>query len=54
MTESVNHTSPQLSGPSGPGMRRIQRLHFVGIGGAGMCGIAEVLANQGTRSAAVT
>ncbi|GGW21240.1 UDP-N-acetylmuramate--alanine ligase [Vreelandella venusta] len=47
MTESVNHTSPQLSGPSGPGMRRIQRLHFVGIGGAGMCGIAEVLANQG-------
>jgi UDP-N-acetylmuramate--alanine ligase len=28
-------------------MRRIQRLHFVGIGGAGMCGIAEVLANQG-------
>ncbi|WP_252107683.1 MULTISPECIES: UDP-N-acetylmuramate--L-alanine ligase [unclassified Halomonas] len=33
--------------PSGPGMRRIKRLHFVGIGGAGMCGIAEVLANQG-------
>ncbi|WP_346799283.1 UDP-N-acetylmuramate--L-alanine ligase [Halomonas sp. Bachu 37] len=28
-------------------MRRIRRLHFVGIGGAGMCGIAEVLANQG-------
>lgn len=28
-------------------MRRIQRIHFVGIGGAGMCGIAEVLANQG-------
>ncbi|MCP1314270.1 MULTISPECIES: UDP-N-acetylmuramate--L-alanine ligase [Halomonadaceae] len=28
-------------------MRRIKRLHFVGIGGAGMCGIAEVLANQG-------
>lgn len=32
---------------SGPGMRRIRRIHFVGIGGAGMCGIAEVLANQG-------
>ncbi|GAA3907054.1 UDP-N-acetylmuramate--L-alanine ligase [Halomonas cibimaris] len=33
--------------PRGPGMRRIRRLHFIGIGGAGMCGIAEVLANQG-------
>lgn len=30
-----------------PEMRRIRRIHFVGIGGAGMCGIAEVLANQG-------
>lgn len=30
-----------------PGMRRIQRIHFVGIGGVGMCGIAEVLLNQG-------
>ena len=30
-----------------PEMRRIQRLHFVGIGGAGMSGIAEVLLNQG-------
>ncbi|MEO0614984.1 MAG: UDP-N-acetylmuramate--L-alanine ligase [Pseudomonadota bacterium] len=28
-------------------MRRIHRIHFVGIGGSGMCGIAEVLANQG-------
>ncbi|MEO0575386.1 MAG: UDP-N-acetylmuramate--L-alanine ligase [Pseudomonadota bacterium] len=28
-------------------MRRIHRIHFVGIGGAGMCGIAEVLLNQG-------
>ncbi|MGM0614420.1 MAG: UDP-N-acetylmuramate--L-alanine ligase [Pseudomonadota bacterium] len=28
-------------------MRRIRRIHFVGIGGAGMCGIAEVLVNQG-------
>jgi len=28
-------------------MRRIRKIHFVGIGGAGMCGIAEVLANQG-------
>ncbi len=30
-----------------PEMRRIRRIHFVGIGGAGMCGIAEVLKNQG-------
>ena len=28
-------------------MRRIRNIHFVGIGGAGMCGIAEVLINQG-------
>ena len=30
-----------------PEMGRIKRIHFVGIGGAGMCGIAEVLLNQG-------
>lgn len=30
-----------------PEMRRIRRMHFVGIGGAGMCGIAEVIKNQG-------
>ena len=28
-------------------MRRIRRVHFVGVGGAGMNGIAEVVANQG-------
>ncbi|TCO80176.1 UDP-N-acetylmuramate--L-alanine ligase [Plasticicumulans lactativorans] len=28
-------------------MRRIRRIHFVGIGGAGMSGIAEVLLNLG-------
>lgn len=28
-------------------MRRIRRIHFIGIGGNGMCGIAEVLLNQG-------
>lgn len=32
-----------------PGMRRISRIHFVGIGGSGMCGIAEVLSNEGYR-----
>ncbi|WP_396588782.1 UDP-N-acetylmuramate--L-alanine ligase [Bermanella sp. R86510] len=30
-----------------PEMRRIRRIHFIGIGGVGMCGIAEVLRNQG-------
>lgn len=30
-----------------PEMRRVRRIHFVGIGGAGMAGIAEVLLNQG-------
>ena len=30
-----------------PEMRRIKAIHFIGIGGAGMCGIAEVLLNQG-------
>ncbi len=30
-------------------MRRIRRIHFVGIGGAGMGGIAEVLINLGYR-----
>ena len=30
-----------------PAMRHVRSIHFVGIGGAGMCGIAEVLHNQG-------
>ena len=29
--------------------RRIQQVHFVGIGGIGMSGIAEVLVNLGFR-----
>ncbi|BFM17312.1 UDP-N-acetylmuramate--L-alanine ligase [Maricurvus nonylphenolicus] len=32
-----------------PEMRRIGRIHFIGIGGAGMSGIAEVLLNQGYK-----
>ena len=28
---------------------RVQRVHFVGIGGSGMSGIAEVLVNLGYR-----
>jgi len=30
-----------------PEMRRVECIHFVGIGGAGMSGIAEVLLNEG-------
>jgi len=30
-----------------PEMRRVKGIHFIGIGGAGMGGIAEVLANEG-------
>ena len=29
--------------------RRIQHVHFVGVGGIGMCGLAELLHNQGYR-----
>lgn len=32
-----------------PRMGRVEHIHFVGIGGAGMCGIAEVLHNEGYR-----
>ncbi|MFD2097552.1 UDP-N-acetylmuramate--L-alanine ligase [Corallincola platygyrae] len=32
-----------------PEMRRVSRIHFVGIGGAGMAGIAEVLVNEGYK-----
>ncbi len=47
MTDLTTDKPTPSGTPTGPGMRRIKRLHFVGIGGAGMCGIAEVLANQG-------
>lgn len=39
MSNHVNFQAPE--------MRRIKRIHFVGIGGSGMSGIAEVLLNQG-------
>lgn len=32
-----------------PEMRRVKQIHFVGIGGAGMGGIAEVLAHEGYK-----
>jgi len=45
-------TADLLASPSIPPtslrfMGRVKRVHFVGIGGAGMCGIAEVLASEG-------
>ncbi len=43
----MNHTKLPKQLIEIPEMRRINTIHFVGIGGAGMCGIAEVLANQG-------
>lgn len=32
-----------------PRMGHVEQIHFVGIGGAGMCGIAEMLLNEGYR-----
>lgn len=32
-----------------PEMRKVRHIHFIGIGGAGMGGIAEVLANEGYK-----
>jgi UDP-N-acetylmuramate--alanine ligase len=37
-----------------PEMRRIRRIHFVGIGGVGMCGIAEVCLTWATKCPAPT
>lgn len=41
----MNNSGPFLSTRMG----RVEQIHFVGIGGVGMCGIAEVLHNQGYR-----
>ena len=43
----MSTTIRQTKSSKVPEMRRIKTIHFVGIGGAGMCGIAEVLLNQG-------
>lgn len=43
----TNLISSQTDGFPIPEMRRIRQIHFVGIGGVGMSGIAEVLHNQG-------
>ena len=41
------NSSSAVIQPLTPGMRRVRRIHFIGIGGSGMCGIAEVLLNMG-------
>ncbi len=45
MFERLNHRVTDLT----PATTRIRRIHFVGIGGVGMSGIAEVLHNLGFR-----
>ncbi len=37
-----------------PQMRRVKNIFFIGIGGAGMGGIAEVLLNEGYALLALT
>lgn len=44
---SKQHLSLMKAPGSPRFMGRIRRVHFVGVGGAGMCGIAEVLASEG-------
>lgn len=43
MSSSMKQTNSMKT----PEMRRVKQIHFVGIGGAGMGGIAEVLLNEG-------
>jgi len=47
MTEVINKIASNDAPIKIPEMRRVKRIHFVGIGGAGMGGIAEVLLNEG-------
>ncbi len=44
-----DHAMPDVKKPMRERMRRIAAIHFVGIGGVGMGGIAEVLHNLGYR-----
>ncbi len=47
MRKAMTENKANLSPIKVPEMRRVKRIHFVGIGGAGMGGIAEVLLNEG-------
>ncbi|MFT7008575.1 MAG: UDP-N-acetylmuramate--alanine ligase [Colwellia sp.] len=44
---AMNRNTMKTRNAKVPEMRRVKRIHFVGIGGAGMGGIAEVLLNEG-------
>lgn len=46
-TDGMPMNKTLLPGGKWPGFARIRHIHFVGIGGAGMSGIAEVLHNLG-------
>jgi len=43
----IDNNTNKMTNMRTPEMRRVKRIHFVGIGGAGMGGIAEVLLNEG-------
>ena len=47
MSNDMNLKAINTTKASIPEMRRVKCIHFVGIGGAGMGGIAEVLLNEG-------
>ncbi|RUO75883.1 UDP-N-acetylmuramate--L-alanine ligase [Idiomarina seosinensis] len=49
MTQTTANSEQPFTIVNVPEMRRVKRIHFIGIGGAGMAGIAEVLLNQGYR-----
>jgi UDP-N-acetylmuramate--alanine ligase len=45
--QKIEHLAKNFKGESHPAWGHVRRVHFVGIGGAGMGGIAEVLSNLG-------
>lgn len=47
MGENLKNEFVSPGHPCDPGMGRIRHIHFVGIGGVGMSGIAEVMLNLG-------
>ncbi len=47
MADTMHKVDRRSQNACNIGMRRIKRIHFVGIGGVGMSGIAEVLVNLG-------
>ena len=49
MSELMNKLKSNIAPIKVPEMRRVKQIHFVGIGGAGMGGIAEVLLNEGYK-----